>query len=350
MITNIEKAFYEMARKDDIKRGNADLEEYFFTYYSQKLTLFNHIYSHMETELRDYPDHSSGHVNRIMGILGKMLKKHVLYLDPLYLDQSRDYEMFSPQKREIFNFFEVYLLLCATILHDIGNIMARERHEERIKQVVEKVELFFVDEDVKKYALWIAQAHRGENSISSIVPSNVDYRNEEINLRFLAAVLKLADELEEGEVRIDKIYYETRKTKISEDKKLHWNISRCIKRINPKPDAHIIDIRAEMQDENTCFATYPKKIGESIRSVALIDELISRIDKINETRKYYMQFITKYIPFDSIDFKLKIGQTSPSYSLTFDNTNGYHAFWNIYPHLNPAGRIKDYELQLEEQQ
>jgi len=342
MITNIEKAFYKMARNGDNERGDLNQEEYFFTYYSQKLTLFNHIYAHIETMLPNFTDHSSGHINRIMKIYEKMLRNNILYLD-----QSRDYEMFSPQKEEIFNFYEVYLLLCATIWHDVGNIIARENHEKRIEQVVEKLKLFFVDDDIKKYALAIAEAHRGENSIARNIPYDVDYNGEEMNLRFLAAVLKLADELEEGEVRVDKTYYEARKADIAEDQKLHWNISRCIKRIDPKPNDQTIEIRAQLEDENACFKKYLKKIGNVEKPVAFIDELIYRIDKINETRKYYMQFITKTIHFNRIDFKLKIGQKSPRCNLTFDDTNGYHAFWKLYPHLSPANETRDYSFQLE---
>ena len=81
---------------------------------------------------------------------------------------------------------------------------------------------FFVDKDMEKYAIQIAKAHTGEGGVrKEISLEDTDYQNAEIYLRFLGALLRFTDELEEGEVRIDNQYYESMKDHIPNDQKIY---------------------------------------------------------------------------------------------------------------------------------
>jgi hypothetical protein len=341
MMTNVERAFYDMSSRGE---RPTELQEYFFTYYSQKLTLLNHVYAHMESHLPGYTDHGPEHVNRILRLYDKILLSNVSYLDA-----NRDYEISPLQASEALNVFEVYLLLSATLWHDAGNVFSRHKHESRVKQVQKKLKLFFIDNDIKEYTLTIAKCHRGKDSITKCLPIDDDYHGVQLNLRFLAALLRLADELEEGEVRIDRTYYEANIASITEGQKFFWELSRSIKRIEPRPEAQTIEVRAKVEDMNECFRQYPRDTRSNVHSVMFIDGLVNRMNKINEARKYYMRFLAKYVAFNSVDFKLKIGNRGTPISFTFDDSVGYAEFWNSNPQLNPTSVDASYPLQEEKE-
>ena len=200
---------------------------------------------------------------------------------------------------------------------------------------------------MKKYALQIAKAHTGEDGVRKEIPDeNIDYKNVEINLRFLGAVLRFADELEEGEVRVDNKYYDTMEDQIPDDQKIYWETSRCIKRITPNPKECIINIRAKINQENL-FKLFTKG-KECEKKVALIDELAFRVDKMNQERMYYTEFVRKHIEYREIIFDLTIEKDShKKFTFRFNNDNGYDEFWDNYSEINPENKIEGYNLQKE---
>lgn len=329
-ITPVEKAFYDMGKED------INMQEYFFTYYAQKLILLNHFYPHIGSQLRGYTDHGPNHVTRILNLYEKMITDNIPTLSNSEVIKGAS-----------FNFYEIYLLLCATVWHDIGNLLGRNNQNKNIIKIADKLKNhFFIDEDMKNYAFQIAKAHTGENGVrKEIKREDIDYKNEEINLYFLGALLRFADELEEGEVRVDKQYYETMKDQIPDEQRIYWETSLCIKRITPDPNNNVINIQTKIR-QNDLFRLFVK----GGKKVALIDELVFRVDKMNRERIYYMQFVKKYIEFRKIIFNINIEkETKESETITFsfNNTQGYKLFWNNYSYINPQEKIDGYILQKE---
>jgi len=328
-ITPIEKVFYNMAKMD------ARLQEYFFTYYSQKLILLNHFYPHVEGKLRGFPDHGPDHIVRIMELHGKLLKNNILGLS-------------DPQETvsdATLNFYEIYLLLSATVWHDVGNLLGRYKHNQNITKISSRLkDNYFPNKDLKKYVFQIAKAHTGPEGITREIPiEDADYKNAEIHLRFLGAVLRFADELEEGGVRVDETYYETMKDKIPNNKKIFWETCCCINRIEPKPSECIVQLCAKV-DKDKLFKLFTK----NGKNVALIDELVFRIDKINLERKYFMQFVRKHVEYREILFDLTVEDSRPDkFTFRLDNDQGYHDFWNHYSQLNPRINLSSYTFQKE---
>jgi hypothetical protein len=325
-LTPIENAFYNMGKEDP------KMQEYFFTYYSQKLVLLNHFYPYVTTVIPHYTDHGQKHVVRLMELCGRLLKNSVPGLaDAPILDATS------------FNFYEIYLLLCATVWHDVGNLLGRERHNEKITKVANRLKKhFFVDKDIEEYAFQIAKAHTGQDGVRREIPvDSTDYMNNEINLRFLGATLRFADELEEGEVRIDKNYYEAMKDKIPADKRIYWETSCCIKRIEPHPENCSIEAHAQIK-KDLLF----KLLEKNGKKVALVDELIFRFDKMNEERKYYMQFVRKHIEYNEIVLDLAVGNARVNkITFRFDNDHGYNDFWYDRSEVNPEKHKRGYTLQ-----
>ncbi len=327
-ITPIEKAFYEMSKED------ANMQEYFFTYYAQKLILMNHFYPHIESQLHGYIDHGPNHVTRILKLYEKILENNIPTLS--HEEVIKDASL---------NFYEFYLLLCATVWHDVGNLLGRNNHNKNIVKIVERLKNhFFVDEDIKNYAFQIAKAHTGEDGVrKEIQLEDIDYKNEEINLRFLGAFLRFTDELEEGEVRVDKQYYKSMEDQIPDDQKIYWETSLCIKRIEPDPKNSVIKMHAKI-NQSDLFRLFTK----NGREVALIDELVFRVDKMNKERIYYMGFARKHIEFREIVLNITLQNTVPkTITFEFNNDQGYSLFWENNPNINPQEKIDGYILQKE---
>jgi hypothetical protein len=314
--------------KKDVK-----FQEYFFTYYAQKMILLNHFYPHVESIIPEFTDHGPSHIVRILELYQRILRNNV----PGLAETQEVVDATS------LNFYELYLLLSATVWHDVGNLLGREQHNKKIIQISNKLKKnFFVDKDVQKYALQIAKAHTGVNGVrQEILSDDTNYMNKEINLRFLGAVLRFTDELEEGEVRIDKDYYETMKNNMEDRDKLHWETSCCIKRVEPDADEGIVSVHAQIKKEELF-----KVFKEDGKKIALIDALIFRVNKMNLERINYMQFVRKHIEYREIVFDLTVENSRlKRITFRFNNDQGYDQFWSNCPHIDPRKHIKSYVLQ-----
>jgi hypothetical protein len=233
--------------------------------------------------------------------------------------------------------------LCATIWHDVGNLLGRIDHNTNLYKISEKLKNnFFVDDEVKKYALQIASAHTGVDSINTMIPhSDTPYNEEEVNLRFLGALLRFVDEIDDGIMRCDQQFYSTMKEQIEDDQKIYWETGICIKRIDVIPHDETIKIQA-VANLTKLFELFDKEGTK----VALIDELIFKIDKINKERIYLGQFVRKYISYRKISFELTIEDGDHGkLSYEFNDTQGYDVFWKLHKEINPKEKIEGYSLQ-----
>ena len=333
-ISKIELAFYRMANKTPFQ------QEYFFSYYHQKIRLINHFYSHINEELKHFNDHGPNHIFRIFKIYEQILRINFPYFTEDSIEESVNISSIS------LNFFEIYLLLSATLWHDIYNLIDRNEHALKLESFPEFEKTVFIQDEIKNYILKVAKSHSGEDAIEkNILDDEIHCFNELIDLKFIAAVLRLADELDESEERIDWTYYKQTGI-ISDEEKIFWEFNHCIKRIYSDPDKRSIEINCYVEDSKI-FEIFKKK-G---KKVALIDEIIYRINKINEERKYNCKFLSnKFLVFEKITLELKILKTDDSkpfkYLFNFDDSYGYNDFWNLYPKLNPLNFFEDKKYTL----
>jgi len=314
-----------------------ELLEYFFSYYLQKISLSNHFYPHIEAELKGYSDHGEKHVNNILKIYKKLLGNVI---------PCEEEDTFDSPTDVILNYYELYLLLCATIWHDVGNLKERHHHNIHLQEVSDHINHYFVDTDIKELAMEIAKAHTGFDGVNTHIKREITpYKNEQIVSRFIGAVLRFADELDEGQNRLDMSYYERMKENIPSHQRIFWEACNCIKRIEPVPEKFNIEIEVVLKKEDL-FKIFEKKImegtqDEKLIEVALIDELISRLNKINKERMYYMTFIQKFVEYNTITTSIDIHENEKSKTKIFvlNDNHGYNEFWIENPELNPTKNL-----------
>ena len=103
---------------------------------------------------------------------------------------------------------ELFVLLYSTLLHDIGRKYVTNGHEKMSSdEILSKYSEFFLNEHEARAVAWVSHGHASEDevSITSIIRDfGIDNLDPEkpIDLRFLAALLRLADEIDNSFTRV----------------------------------------------------------------------------------------------------------------------------------------------------
>lgn len=276
----IEDAFLNICKERD------EYLEYYYTYIATKIILQKHYYSYIKDRNPWYTDHGINHINRILRRLFDLLRPHLLTDDDAISSQARKLINTDKMSKKL-NAYELYLLLTSVLWHDIGNLYGRSAHEKNINKYFKIAKDFLHDNSSCEWIEKIAKAHSGTKAIES----NIDIvtKNEgEFTFypRFLAALLRFADELDEDKERIGaKIYSE-----VPEENQIYWFFCKCNNSIkietNYLPGQTKIAIESSI-DKGELFKKYKKKNKSGVcEEIFGIDEYINRIDKINTERQY----------------------------------------------------------------
>lgn len=232
-------------------------------------------------------DHGPGHIKTVIKRVSQML-------------DNNDNCILNP--------FEVYVLLVAIHLHDVGNIIGREGHHINAQMIIDKLGNGVASQDkiIWENIYEIAKAHKG-NIIQKL--NELDYIHEiEIRPQLIAALLKFGDELAENSSRADRI--NTVIDNLPEESKLYHEYALALHSVVPDPVTHQVSMLFQI-DENKLKVEFLKKIKKKKRLVSqkifLIDEIYERTLKTHHERLYCMRFMRRYnISFDVIKVAITI--------------------------------------------
>lgn len=252
---------------------------YFYTYFLVKSRLEKSYFPCLRDVQPFKTDHGIGHINRILEKLSHFLYPHLPLPENLN-DRIIDMENLN-------------LLMHAVLWHDLGNLYGRENHSQNITKVFEEVKSFLYEPPHQKWILKIAQAHSGPGSIENYIEeTSATIYDSVIYPRFLSALLRISDEIDEDSRRV-----EGRVTSIlPEEETAFWQLCLCTDSIIPvyQTDslgnaALEIQVKCRMRDK-VIGAKWGKKTSE----VTAVNEYISRINKMNEERIYCNKFLQQY--------------------------------------------------------
>lgn len=185
---------------------------------------------------------------------------------------------------------EVYFLLSAIQLHDVGNIFGRIGHERRIMQVVAKGKEHIGTDNMDR--IWItriAEVHGGTTKITgdkdtiSQLDVIADYDNEQVRLRLLGSILRFADELAEEKYRGSETLLEN--GKIPKGSEIFHLFSLCVSSIGVEHSTGTIKVQLGV---NIKFLE--QKFGKGKEEVYIIDEIYERMIKMHLERIYCCRF------------------------------------------------------------
>jgi len=205
--------------------------------------------------------------------------------------------------------YEVYCLLAAIQLHDIGNILGRSGHEARLPQIQGQLDGLLGDDSAEKRLIQeIARAHGGKrngnpDTIWSLVDEPV--LNQQVRARFLAATLRFADELADDSQRVSA--FAIQNNAIPEASKLYHKYSASLRSVIVDSEGKAIRLHYDL----TRLEAEEVFVKDGV-NLYLIDEILARTLKMHRERIYCMRFLRPMIQIDSINVKINVYESARS--------------------------------------
>ncbi|MEN6292196.1 MAG: hypothetical protein ABFD07_09330 [Methanobacterium sp.] len=242
-------------------------------------------------------DHGTNHIKKVISKTSDILQNFI-----------RKEDMLTP--------YEAYLLLCAIQLHDIGNIWGRDGHEKKISTVLNTHNYagLIGDTPTKAIVFKIAEAHSGrinddKDTISFLSHTDTIY-SEEIRTRLMAALLRFADELADDASRADLIGIDM--NNIPAESLIYHQYSKCLHSVMIKKNevnkTFFIELKYAV-DADLVKKKYLKNGTEKF----FLDEILSRIKKVEQERRYCMHFFSQYIPLCETHVKIEFYKKGEQY-------------------------------------
>lgn len=273
--------------------------DYVSTYFSILSTLNDRIYPAIDIALTQSEDgifsfHNKDHFDEVVKKAGELI----------------DVKKLNPQQefKNRLSAYEIFALLIAIRIHDAGNCYGRVGHEKRCEDIlldVHKTGFPYRETELMSLAE-IAQAHGGElpggdKDVIGRLPPRGDIGDTQIQSQRIAALVRLADELAENNMRTpvtlldlglipkkNQVYHQYAKALQS----------NSIERLNIGCKVNLRYL-IEVSDAKI-------KFGKEDKEVFLIDEIKRRLIKMNLERVYCNRFLEPHERLESISAKINI--------------------------------------------
>ena len=194
--------------------------------------------------------------------------------------------------------YEVFLLLAAIHLHDIGNIHGREGHQIKANDVAEWLGPSISRDMIERRVIvQIASAHTAgqaddKDTIGKLQPE-LHILNNRVRPRLLAAILRFADELADDRNRASRYLHETDNVPVSSQ--VFHAFAYALHSVVIDHKSREIELHFELRLDQAL-----NKLGKQRKKVFLLDEILLRSAKLHRERVYAMLFMREWISFDAI--------------------------------------------------
>lgn len=258
--TKIEKLF-----KTELEKLNDELDiNPFITNYTViKQYLVDEIYSEISKIEPNLSDHGEKHIQNVLANAHDLIKE--------YINEPLD---FSP--------LELYVLCLSILVHDIGNIEGREKHEKKINQIFNRKKLPTVDPEHIRLITTIASKHGGKGNTISTLNSRDHIEGKSINSKEIAAIVRFADELAEGPQRASKYLLENKH--LNAESEPYHKYAKILKKPRITKDSIFLTYTITLEEYST------------LEIQDLLKIICKRIHKLNNERIYCGHYC-KYISY-----------------------------------------------------
>ena len=245
---------------------------------------------------------------------------------------SRLYTLLTQTNAGTLSAFEVFVLLCAAQVHDVGNIFGRNEHVRRISDAVDDVLKPVITDRVLRNIIYkIASVHGGmidgnEDTIFSL-PSDNKHLEQWIRHKLLASLLRFADETSDDSSRADALMMGYGKLAPTTESAIHHAYSASLgsASVDKGEDGHTAYVRLEHTlFEPDLTIEYAKGKGR----IALIDEIFERTKKMERERLYCSKYFGAILPLTGVKLFIHICSEK---NLTKSETLSYTLSESGYP-------------------
>lgn len=204
---------------------------------------------------------------------------------------------------------EAFVLLCAIQIHDIGNVLGRAGHEKKLMEIFDiHSAALILDTAEKRIIKTIAMVHGGraadgsKDTISSL-PVKEPILGYNIRTRYLAAILRFADELADDSTRANRVACDL--NIVGTDSQIYHDYSRALHSVNVEKDEETHGHKIML-----CFELLATEMEKTYSmggiSKYLLDEIYDRTLKMEQERRYCMKFMYQYIYFGKIEVTINV--------------------------------------------
>lgn len=205
--------------------------------------------------------------------------------------------------------YELYILLMAIQLHDIGNLQGREHHELNSLGIIKKFGIHAGQDRIEWDTIFeIAEAHGGtpKDKISELDEEEM-ILSFSVRKQLLASILKFADELAEDRTRANRFMLAN--NMLPEHAIIYHKYSYALHSVKIDLAAKQINLSFDLEEEDLC-KKFKKVVlingDKTEKEVYLIDEIYERTYKTHLERTYCMRFTRPNIQIDKIRVDIQI--------------------------------------------
>ncbi|MDB4950153.1 MAG: hypothetical protein JWM27_2802 [Gemmatimonadetes bacterium] len=198
---------------------------------------------------------------------------------------------------------EVFMLLVGIQLHDVGNAYGRERHEERVWDVLRQVRSDDLDEVETRAICQIVQAHGGlapdgsKDRIGPIYPTQNIF-GQPVRLQLLAAILRFADELADDYSRAARFLMAA--GGLPKKSEIYHEYAKSLRSVIVNAAGREIALTYVLDRRVTM-----NKVGRDDREEFLLDYILGRTQKMHYERVYCSRFMAPHgIQIDQIRIEI----------------------------------------------
>ena len=262
-------------------------------YVSQYRSLEDYLFEHVHPEVEKLAmtvdggyltDHGPSHIRTVIDRASQMIGDPKNRLSP----------------------YEVYVLLVAIHLHDLGNVYGRKEHEKKLPEIMSEIGSRLGKDAVELHIIRdIAAAHGGKDSggtnADTIGALQVEepFRSEAVRMQLLAAILRFADELADDTDRASRLALEL--NGLPEDAKIYHQYAHRLYSARVHPESGFAELRFTLDSDVAC-RTF-KKDGEP---TYLLDEIYFRTMKTHVERAYCCRFMHDLVRLDALNVRIRV--------------------------------------------
>lgn len=256
-------------------------------------------------------EHLNKHVHKdvVIGasiVDGGMLNDHGIEHIQMVIERAG--QLLMSKSNDPLSPYEIFMLLCAIHVHDVGNMMGRAGHEKNNGTIAKQL-MPFLDNNQFEIETFrrIAEAHGGKINGSkdklSALKEYEEVNSKTIRFRALAAMLKFADELADGRARGNQDFLES--GKLPKGSEVYHKYSLSLDSVIIRPDEKSIKLKffLKLDDINR---TWGKQVKDGVENVFLLDEIYQRTLKMHLERVYCCRYTRGLMEIDEISVEIEI--------------------------------------------
>jgi hypothetical protein len=245
--------------------------------------LFTQEYAHWATKFPGGNDHGPGHIERV-------LEKFEQLIDG------------NPARRPVLRPYELFLAMLSILYHDIGMLGGREGHADISALLVgDEHNDYLIDARDREVIRAAVVSHSGSKDIAEQTAGFADDEligGQSVRPRLIAALVRLADELDEDFRRADPDLQS--RLNVPEESRFFWEFCQHISGIKPDLAAHVINIDVRFTADDM-----GRNVVVNGRLMPFIVAFGDKLAKINRERVTVNFFLPEQVRYRYLKLSVK---------------------------------------------